>query len=338
MSFEYYPDDSKRRYLYFGASLRYFLTLFLILALSPVAAGEKVVLQLKWEHEFQFAGYYAALWQGYYSAEGLDVEIKPASTPEGKLLNPVEAVTSGRAHFAIGEMDILLAKDAGHDLVILAPIFQRNPVSIFALQSTQMGNVRELAKLRIAAPKDNDTRAQVKVLFRTQGIDPDAVAFVDVAPNVTSLQAGLAAHIAINPSISQEEFERYASAVFQRETHLINVGAAPNLVVTMIYPLETNRGALGLDYRSNEAQREAVLEVKNSGEMIVAGPVNLVQGGLPSSVELPYIPATGVSKSLSGESYPHPSRFRIFISPSAYSTRIYPLKSLFVATMDWATG
>ena len=31
---------------------------------------EKVVLQLKWEHEFQFAGYYAALWEGFYAQEG----------------------------------------------------------------------------------------------------------------------------------------------------------------------------------------------------------------------------------------------------------------------------
>ena len=43
---------------------------------SNLFAAEQVVLQLKWEHQFQFAWYYAAKWQGFYEDEGLDVEIK----------------------------------------------------------------------------------------------------------------------------------------------------------------------------------------------------------------------------------------------------------------------
>ena len=38
-------------------------------------ATESVKLQLKWTHQFQFAGYYAAQKQGYYNDAGLDVEI-----------------------------------------------------------------------------------------------------------------------------------------------------------------------------------------------------------------------------------------------------------------------
>ena len=36
---------------------------------------EKVTLQLKWHHQFQFAGYYAAQEQGYYRDAGLAVDI-----------------------------------------------------------------------------------------------------------------------------------------------------------------------------------------------------------------------------------------------------------------------
>ncbi|MCE9580464.1 MAG: ABC transporter substrate-binding protein, partial [Deltaproteobacteria bacterium] len=45
------------------------------LGASPLAhaASEHVVLQLKWRHQFQFAGYYAAQLQGYYRDAGLDV-------------------------------------------------------------------------------------------------------------------------------------------------------------------------------------------------------------------------------------------------------------------------
>jgi ABC-type nitrate/sulfonate/bicarbonate transport system substrate-binding protein len=36
------------------------------LASQPAAALDQVSLQLKWKHQFQFAGYYAALEQGFY--------------------------------------------------------------------------------------------------------------------------------------------------------------------------------------------------------------------------------------------------------------------------------
>src|SRR5690242_7359687 len=44
-------------------------------AVAPTAAAapDKVSLQLKWATQAQFAGYYAALDQGYYKAQNLDV-------------------------------------------------------------------------------------------------------------------------------------------------------------------------------------------------------------------------------------------------------------------------
>ncbi len=66
-------------------------------ALAFAQPAEKVVLQLKWEHEFQFAGYYAALWQGYYAEEGLDVELRSAITPERQFLASDAQVRSGVA-------------------------------------------------------------------------------------------------------------------------------------------------------------------------------------------------------------------------------------------------
>jgi ABC-type nitrate/sulfonate/bicarbonate transport system substrate-binding protein len=46
-----------------------------LLALHPAAALDQVSMQLKWKHQFQFAGYYAALEQGFYRDAGLDVTI-----------------------------------------------------------------------------------------------------------------------------------------------------------------------------------------------------------------------------------------------------------------------
>ena len=47
-----------------------------LLASHPVAALDQVSLQLKWKHQFQFAGYYAALEQGFYRDAGFDVNIR----------------------------------------------------------------------------------------------------------------------------------------------------------------------------------------------------------------------------------------------------------------------
>lgn len=45
-------------------------------AASDEGAGlRKVRVQLKWLHQFQFAGFYAAIDQGYFRRAGLEVEL-----------------------------------------------------------------------------------------------------------------------------------------------------------------------------------------------------------------------------------------------------------------------
>ena len=56
-----------------------------------------MTLQLKWVTQAQFAGYYAALEEGYYEDEGLDVELKPG----GPDITPEQVVASGQAEFGI---------------------------------------------------------------------------------------------------------------------------------------------------------------------------------------------------------------------------------------------
>ena len=51
-----------------------FLFLFFI---NPLFANlDKVVLQLEWKHQFEFAGFYTAIEKGYYKDVGLNVQIK----------------------------------------------------------------------------------------------------------------------------------------------------------------------------------------------------------------------------------------------------------------------
>ncbi|OOV86856.1 ABC transporter substrate-binding protein [Oceanospirillum linum] len=59
-----------------------FLALVLLsnLMISPPSEAQtvqKVILQLPWTHQFEFAGFYAAQENGFFAQEGLDVEIRP---------------------------------------------------------------------------------------------------------------------------------------------------------------------------------------------------------------------------------------------------------------------
>ena len=84
---------------------------------------DKVSLQLKWVTQAQFAGYYAALEEGYYEDEGLDVTLKPG----GPDITPEQVVASGQAEFGIDWLPALLAaRDQGGDLVNIAQVFSKS--------------------------------------------------------------------------------------------------------------------------------------------------------------------------------------------------------------------
>jgi diguanylate cyclase (GGDEF)-like protein len=98
--------------------------------------------------------------------------------------------------------------------------------------------------------------------------------------NNLSLINGLAAFISSDPDFPPEQYETYARTVLAREPALVNLAAAPDMVVEYVYPLSGNEQVLGLDYLQTPEQREQALQVVEQGMMIIAGPVNLVQGGV----------------------------------------------------------
>ena len=93
------------------------------------------------------------------------------------------------------------------------------------------------------------------------------------------LVRGLVAVIATEPGMQQPRFSELATKLFAEHSQLRSVAAAPDLIVKLMYPLEGNEKAIGLDYRSNPAQREPTLRAQQTGQMVLAGPVELVQGG-----------------------------------------------------------
>ncbi|EWH10924.1 PAS domain S-box [Catenovulum agarivorans DS-2] len=87
-------------------------------------------------------------------------------------------------------------------------------------------------------------------------------------------------YIATNPELDQAEFSSFVQQLVVSDNHVRNVGAAKDLVLNLIHPLKGNEAALGLDFRKNPAQRDAALKAVKEKSIVIAGPLNLVQGGV----------------------------------------------------------
>ena len=178
------PFMSSRCVPPFLACLRLGLGLLLCCAaLSSGFAAEKVVLQLKWRHQFQFAGYYAAIAQGYYRAAGLEVELREAQPGH----DPLREVVEGHAQFGVGTANVILARAAGDPIVVLAVIYQHSPFVLMTSADSGVMDIHEMAKRPIQMEPD---AAELLAYFESEGVDPKTLQLVPHTFEVADLVAG----------------------------------------------------------------------------------------------------------------------------------------------------
>ena len=179
------------RTLRIPANLRQVAVLALALSAAlPAHALEQVTLQLKHMHQFQFAGYYAALEKGFYRDAGLAVRIL-----EGKDGNePERSVIAGKAQYGVGSSSLLLARFAGKPVVVLGTIFQHSPNLL--LVARRDGGASELHSLigkrvMIGSLTDELTQAdEVLAYLKKEGIPVSALVRVDHSFNPADLVTG----------------------------------------------------------------------------------------------------------------------------------------------------
>ncbi|MEF8701083.1 MAG: ABC transporter substrate-binding protein [Candidatus Accumulibacter sp. UW20] len=147
---------------------------------------EKVVLQLKWFHQFQFAGYYAAKAQGYYAAEGLEVEISPRDPG----VDPVGQVSSGQANYGIGDSGLLGAYARGAPIVALAAVFQHDPLVFVSRRQSDIISPYEMAGKRIMFDASGGNDAPLRALLAESGLTPDRYTFVQHTFNNDDFTSG----------------------------------------------------------------------------------------------------------------------------------------------------
>ncbi len=114
-----------------------------------------------------------------------------------------------------------------------------------------------------------------------------------VLRDFVQLTRGVAAAMAADPNMSQANFQRLAQQLFREYPDARNIAAAPDLVIRYVYPLAGNEQALGLDYRTVPHQMMAVRRARDTGEAVVDGPIDLVQGGRGFVARVPVFIRTG---------------------------------------------
>ena len=166
----------------------------------------KVTLQLKWKHQFQFAGYYMAKKLGYYADAGLDVNIREARPGQ----EPIQDVIKEHAHFGVGTSDLLLMRDQGHPVVVLGTIFQHSPLSIMVRSNSGITNIHQLASSTLMIEPHS---AELLATFATEGIDTEQLNIVEHTFNVGQLLEenvdGMSVYTTDEPYIMERVDEGY---------------------------------------------------------------------------------------------------------------------------------
>ncbi|HEY8994734.1 MAG TPA: ABC transporter substrate-binding protein [Lacunisphaera sp.] len=162
----------------------YFRRLFcglLAVGMAVLGRGEKplerVVLQLPYTNQFQFAGVYAALEQGYFREEGLDVVVRQTSAQHHA---PIEEVGTGQADFGIAQGPQLIAAGlTGQDIVVVAAIMQHSPQVLLTRAADNLNTPHDLVGRRVALDQTS-LQSEIRLMLEREGVGFDRV---KVVPN-----------------------------------------------------------------------------------------------------------------------------------------------------------
>jgi PAS domain S-box-containing protein len=171
----------------------------------------RVSLQLRWLHQFQFAGYYAAIERGYYRDAGLDVWLIDFSFG----LDVVEEVLSGRADFGIASAELLLHRLQGKPVTVLAPIFQHSPLALLAHPEAGIKDLRDLAGKRVQlsrSPRD----IEVHAMLHRAGVALNSLDIIEtrVHPEELSPTSSAALSIYVTDQLYHFETNKIPALVF----------------------------------------------------------------------------------------------------------------------------
>ena len=92
------------------------------------------------------------------------------------------------------------------------------------------------------------------------------------------LSQGLAL-LSVQYDTTHHLFDKISAEILKSAPFIRNVALAKDNIITQIYPLEGNEKALGLRYMDAPSQRDDIIRAIETKKSVLAGPIDLVQGG-----------------------------------------------------------
>ncbi len=151
----------------------FFKALFVLVIAKKALAIDQVNLFLKWDHQFQFAGYYAAIEKGYYKEQNIETTLINRVKKNGEIYGLYELLENGTVDFSVGGPDVILEIDQGKDYQVVSTIFQQSPFGYFSLK-----NIDHPAKLKnknVMISKNDFSFFELAALIKAEGLKDENV-------------------------------------------------------------------------------------------------------------------------------------------------------------------
>ena len=158
------------------------LALLLLPNMAAAKSGETITIQLKWRHQFQFAGLYMAEARGYFREEGLNV----ALIEGGIGRSSIEHVLTGEGCYGIADTGVLLERAKGKPLVALAAIFQHSPLALMVREDAGIHSLADLRGKRIMI-QPGRLNADILAMLAAAGIDESGFVRQEMSYNLDDL-------------------------------------------------------------------------------------------------------------------------------------------------------
>lgn len=149
-------------------------------AAQGTPALTKVIFSLDFIPLGRHAAWYAAIAEGFFKQEGLDVSIIPSQGGAQVLQN----VASGTANLGfMGVPEVTLARSTGTKLKMVAVIYQKQPIAVFSLQGgANVTTAKQLEGLTLGSGSGSFTPKILQGFMVGKGLDPKTLHVADIAP------------------------------------------------------------------------------------------------------------------------------------------------------------
>ena len=166
-------------------NLKHLLTFVFIYCFVASTWAEDVSIHLKWYHKFQFAGYYAAIEQGYFKDEGYNVQLIEG----GPHNNHLHQMMNNSSQYAVLGSEALNSMAVGSPIVIVASIFQHAPEVLMTLKSNKVKHISEF-KNKILTLADASISGQIEAMLLKNDLRPGSYTIFNYNGDVKNLANG----------------------------------------------------------------------------------------------------------------------------------------------------